>query len=107
MRTIISESRPPRFGIMLRVRMRESRNRRENSGSASGNNCVRRSLPRLLERGKRGERTFVRRCGLRRLEYRSGLAGIWIEPEDEEFGGDRAKIDQPVYKRVRSLPVLL
>jgi hypothetical protein len=31
---------------------------------------------------------------LRRLDYRAGLAGIWIEPEDKEFGGDRTEIDR-------------
>src|SRR5208283_4425463 len=51
-------------------------------------------------------RGFVRLGLRRRLEHRSGLAGIGIKPEDEELDGERAEIDQPADQRLRLIRAL-
>ena len=61
----------------------------------------------FLQPGQRGERPLVRLDLLRRLENRPRLARIGIEPEDEEFGRQRAEIDDTADERFRPVPAPL
>ena len=45
-----------------------------------------------------------RASACRRLENRAGFARIGIEPEDQEFGRERAEIDRAVDQRLRIVP---
>src|SRR5689334_23812465 len=53
---------------------------------------------------KRRERSLFALVILRRLENRTGFAGIRIKAEDQELGSQRPQIDRAAHKRLRSVP---
>src|SRR5579863_8918674 len=77
------------------------RHRSENSGSTPGFEA-----PGLIfgQLGKRGKWAILRCANLRRLENCARFAGIRIEPQDQEFGGERAQIDDSADERLPIVP---
>src|SRR5580693_8120644 len=61
----------------------------------------------FLQSGQRGERPRIRLNVLWRLENRTRLARVGIEPKDEEFGRQRAQIDDTADERLRPVPAAL
>src|SRR6202035_1018668 len=61
----------------------------------------------FLQSGQRGERPRIRLNILWRLENRPRLARVGIEPKDEEFGRQRAEIDDTADERLRPVPTPL
>src|SRR5580704_14578325 len=58
----------------------------------------------LGELGQRGKWAAGGRLIRRRLENRAGFARIGIKSENQELGGERAKIDHPVDQRLGIVP---